>query len=160
MSNGTLGIRRASGTIPATRQIINAYSSGSAKTDRIADSTKNAKTAASGSLTANTLAQLVSVTGTGWCPLLYAYTEDTTSRTIRLQVVVDGVVVFDATSSAITVVNAGIVAAGTFSGMTSSGQNYLADGECIRFNRSLVVRVASSVTETDKVTLAYKLMLE
>lgn len=160
MSNGTLGIRRASGTIPATRQIINGHSSGGVATGALTMQGSSFKTAASGSLTANVLAQLVSVSGAGWCPLLLAYAADTTSRTIRLQVVVDGVVVFDATSSAITTINSAIVAAGTVSGQATSGNSIVSDGECIRFNRSLVVRLASSVTETDKVTLAYKLMLE
>lgn len=160
MSNGTLGVRRAGGTIPATRQIINGHSSGGAATGALVMQGSVLKTVASGSLTANTMAQLLSVTGAGWCPILLAYTADTTSRTIHLQVVVDGVVAFDATSSAITTTNAGIVAVGAVSGQSTAGTEIVSDGECVRFNRSLVVRLASSVTETDKVTLAYKLMLE
>lgn len=160
MSNGTLGIRRASGTIPATRTIINGHSSGGAASGALTLQGSALKTVASGALTSGVLAQLVSVSGAGWCPILLAYAADTTSRTIRLQVVVDGHVAFDATSSSITTTNSGIVAVGAFTGQSTTGNSILSDGECVRFNRSLVVRLASSVTETDKVTLAYKLMLE
>lgn len=46
----------------------------------------------SGALTANTFATVLSATGQGEVPLLSCYTKDSTSRTLRLRVTVDGVV--------------------------------------------------------------------
>lgn len=134
----------------ATTQIVNFHSSGGTSTTNVS-ATAGAREVLSGALTAATLATVLTVTGAGRVPQLSAYSKDTTSRTIRLVVEVDGVSVFDATSSAITATNTGIFAAG-------GGGNPLAVGEPITFNNSLVVRVASSLTETDKIGVAYSLM--
>lgn len=107
----------------------------------------------SGALTANTFATVLSATGQGEVPLLSCYTKDSTSRTLRLRVTVDGVVVFNPTASAaITATGAGIYAAGVF---TASG--FFAQGAPIRYSSSLLVEVASSLTETDKIAIGYVL---
>lgn len=139
----------------ATTAVINGFSSGGnfASGSVAANAGANgARELLSGALTANTLATLLSLTGSGHIPFLSAYSKDTTSRTVRLQVTVDGVVVFDATSGAIATTSIGIVAAGC---QPAAGGGWV-DGDPIRFSASCVIRVASSLTETDKVAIAYK----
>lgn len=136
----------------STTQIINSHSSGGTSSTNIGAATNGGtREVLSGSLTANTLSTLLTVTGGGRVPQLSAYAKDATSRTIRLVVEVDGVTAFDATSAAVTASNAGIFAAG-------GGTNPLSVGEPIVFNSSLVVRVASSITETNLVAIAYSLV--
>lgn len=105
----------------------------------------------SGALTAATLKTLLSVSGSGEFHFLGAYAADTTSRTIRLKVTLDGVVVFDATTGAITTTNSGVLAAGSY----ISGSSQANPGPPIRFSASALIEVASSLTETDKVGLSY-----
>ncbi len=140
----------------ATKAIINAYSSGGVQSATTIQATVlgNAREVLSGALTANTLKTVLSVTQGGQCPSLTAYTKDATSRTVRLVVKVDGATVFDSTSSAIAASNRGIVAAGAASWDSGYFQNY---GPPIRWNNTLEVQVASSLTETDKVAIAYAL---
>ena len=105
--------------------------------------------ALSGALTANTFATVLSVTGSGEVPLLSCYCKDSTSRTLRMRVTVDGVVVFNPTASAAIASNgAGIFAAGQFTAV-----GVFAQGTPIRYSSSLLVEVASSLTETDKVAI-------
>ena len=139
----------------ATTSVVNYYSSGSVQSpSNIAGhSTINAKAVVSGGLTANVLAELLSVTGAGEVPWLCAFTNDTTSRTVRIKVTVDGVSVFDATSSAITTSGIGTVVVGH-----SPSTNYHTQAPApLRFNQSLLVEVASSLGETGKVSIAYVL---
>lgn len=143
----------------ATAAIVNNHSSG-APAGITLNATQLAKAVLSGALTANTLATVVSITGQGWMPVCAVQQEDATSRTLRLQVIVDGVTVFDATSAAGTTANRAIVAAGSHI-QTSSGNYQLADGQPgIRFFSSCVVKVASSLTETDKLSVLYKAITE
>lgn len=118
-------------------------------------SLNNAREVLSGALTANTLKTLLTVTGSGCVPYLTAYTKNATTRTVRAVVIVDGVTVFDSTSAVITATNRGAQIAGcaTWNG----GGLSAAQGEPIRFSSSLVVQVASSLTETDFVAIAYQL---
>lgn len=135
-----------------TTSIVNNHSSGGTATsqDIGANALNGAREILSGALTANTVATVLSITGRGRVPFLTAYTKDATSRTVRLVVEVDGVTAFDATSSAITTSGAGIFAAAfRLSGTATS------PAEPIVFNRTLVVKVASSLTETDKVAIGY-----
>lgn len=139
----------------ATRSIVNAFSSGgvsSAGNLNAGTSGNASREVLSGALTANTLKDLLSVSGSGQVPYLSAYSKDATSRTIRMVVIVDGTTVFDATSNAIAGTNNGILAAG-YVGSSNAGT----PSHPIRFNSSLLVRVASSLTETDKVAIAYYL---
>jgi hypothetical protein len=135
----------------ATTSIVNFHSSGGTSATNVnATSTAGHREVLSGALTAATLSTLLSVTGAGRCPQLSAYAKDTTARTIRLVVEVDGVTAFDATSASVSARNSGIYAA-------AGGTNPLSPGEPIVFTSSLVVKVASSLTETDKVAIAYSL---
>lgn len=139
--------------VGVTTAIVNFHSSGGTATSSdISPSASNgAREILSGAVTANTLATLLSITGRGRVPLLTAYTKDATSRTVRLVVEVDGVTAFDATSSAITTPTCGIFAAGNRGASTG----VLSQGDPIVFARTLVVKVASSLTETDKVAIGY-----
>lgn len=137
----------------ATKAVINAFSSGGVSAAGISNSVagNSARSVLSGALTANTLATVVNITTGGQIPFLVAYTNDATARTIRLVIVCDGVTVFDATTNSIAANGTGLAAAG---GAAGSG---LVDGGSIRFNASCLIRVASSLTETDKITVGYKL---
>jgi hypothetical protein len=108
----------------------------------------------SGALTANTLKTLLTVTQAGQMPFLTAYSKDATTRTIRVVVIADGVTVFDSTSGSIGSTNRGCIVAGNHTWVTASG---LGQGSPIRWAQSLVVQVASSLTETDKVAIGYVL---
>lgn len=105
----------------------------------------NAKVILSGALTATTLVAALSLTGPGSCKFLSVLAIDTTSRTMRLKLTIDGVVVFDSTSAAITIASSGLVAIG---GMSSVP--YIED---VRFNSSFLAEIASSLSETDKIAL-------
>ena len=140
----------------ATRAITNAYSGGGVVSgNSLAASTNSnmAKETLSGALTANTLATILSVTGSGEVPFLTGYTKDTTSRTVRLKVVIDGQTpaAFDATSAATTISGAGMVVVGE---IAATGFP-VASALPLRFNSSLLVQIASSVSETDKVAIGY-----
>ena len=137
-----------------TTSIVNYYSAGGTRSTAtlVASDANGAKEALpSGELTADVLATVLTVTGGGSLPYLVAYVKDTTDRTIRMEVTVDGVVVFDATS------NSGSWTTGF--GIIAAGQIIVAGrpAHAITFNSSLVVKVASSRTETDKVAIGYVL---
>lgn len=129
----------------ATTSVVNAFSSGGVSAASVP--LASAREVLSGALTATTLKELLSVTGGGELPHLSAYAKDLTSRTVRLVVIADGVTCFDATSGATGANGQGILAAGVVGGQ----------GAPIRFNSSLSVSVASSLSETDKVAIAYTL---
>lgn len=101
----------------------------------------------SGALTAATLATLLTVTGAGVLYIASIYTKDATARTLRLQITIDGIVVFDSTSASLTLADQGGHAVG--GGGTAYGQV----GAAVPFNASLVIKVASSLTETNKIAI-------
>lgn len=131
--------------------IVNFYSSGgvSSGTNITATPNNNAKEVLSGALTAGALSgALVNVTGRGRLNLAAAYSKDGTARNIRLQVVVDGTAVFDATTNSVANVGYGLVAVGSLD-LSNGAQVY----QPVDFYQSLIIRVASSLTETDKVAV-------
>jgi len=143
-TNTDLGV----GGVRATRLITNLSSGGAAAFANCAVG----RSILSGALTAATLKTLLTVAGSGEFHFLGAYAADTTSRTIRLKVTLDGVVVFDSTCAASTT-NAGNLAVGNFV-LSTTQYN---PGPPVRFNTSALVEVASSLSETDKVGLSYVL---
>lgn len=143
----------------ATAAIVNAHSSGSPAGITLS-SLQLAKGVLSGALTANTLATIVTLTGQGFVPVCAVQQEDATSRTLRLQVIVDGVTAFDSTSAASTTQYRALVAAGSMI-QTSAGNYQLADGyPGIRFFVSCVIKIASSLSETDKLSVLYRAITE
>lgn len=140
-----------SGGSPTT-SIVNFYSSGGVNSEQQvgASAVNGAREVLSGALTAATLATALAVTGAGEVPALSIFTKNSTSRTLRLRVTVDGTVVFDSTSNAITSSGYGMVAVGTAetAGMRPAPSP-------IKFNASLLVEIASSLSETDLIAIAY-----
>ena len=150
---GNLSALALGGSTP-TKAIVNYFSSGGVNVGTATPTNYvSGKEVLSGALTANTLATLLTVSQPGQLIVLSAYTKDATARTIRLQVIVDGTTVFDATTNSISAVNTGLIAAGSYGAAPG-----VFPGPGIRFNSSCVVKVASSLTETDKVAIAYSLV--
>jgi hypothetical protein len=140
------------GGMRSTISIVNAHSSGGTQVGGLSgNSMPGARYVLSGALTAGALATMLDIpVGIGEVPLLALASLDGTTRTVRLRVTVDGVVVFDATSSAITGGGQGIHAAGA---LTSTG--FFVPSLPIVFVRSFKVEIASSLSETDKLGLGY-----
>ncbi len=103
------------------------------------------KTYTMGAMTAATLKTVVSVTGSGVLKAFGAYTVDATARTIRMQITLDGVVVFNSNSASISNTGYGGFAVGG----TLTVEGYL---DQIPFNTSMLLELASSLTETSKIT--------
>lgn len=103
---------------------------------------------------ADTYEELVSLSTAGWLLLCGVYTVDATSRTISVKVVLDGVTVFDFTSSAIVSTGNGFFAVGHVVGV---GDESVAFGK-VRFNSSLSISIKQSLAETAKIALKYLTM--
>lgn len=134
----------------ATKSIVNAFSASG--WTPVAVNVNGGRLLLSGALTAATLKTMLTVTGAGEVSSLALTAVDSTTRTLRLRVSVDGVVAFDSTSVAASAAGNGCVI-----GAGVGGSGVIFSGSPIRFLTSLVVEVASSVTETDKLQLAYVL---
>lgn len=106
-------------------------------------------TVPSGALTANTLKTIFSATGSGLIHVLFARTTNATSRTLRMRLTIDGVVVFDSTSGSITAVSRGGVITGG-----NSGTEVLPVTPIV-FNTSAVFEIASSLTESNTIETVY-----
>ena len=117
------------------------------------NATTGAKIIASGALTAATLATILTVTGGGVLEFLSIITAagDATARTMRLQLTIDGVAAWDYTSASSSswAQNDGAVIVG-------SAARVATGSVAVPFNTSLVIKVASSVTETDKFNIGVK----
>ena len=112
-----------------------------------------ATAALSGAMTAATLKTALSITGRGRINWAALYCNDATARTLRMKITVDGAVIRDFTSASISTAYIGFVGlgGGFFSGAAAAGVFY----QPVRFGESLLIEIASSVTETDKATFAY-----
>ncbi len=148
-------IDSSANTERSTTSVVNLYSD-AGKTPAAGVSTyfePRCKTTLTGALTAGVLSSsLLSISGTaGALSDCAIHTTDATSRTLRIQIVADGVTVFDAISAATTTIGAGIWAVS--GGQASTSQPVIS--QPIVFNSTLTVKVASSVSETDKTKLSY-----
>lgn len=112
------------------------------------------KVVATGALTANTLSTILSLSGKGVISYLGALPVDTTSRTHRFKVTLDGTVIYDATSSATTAVTRLMNVIGQI--YQPAANSSVVVTEPIFFNTSLLIEYASSVSETAKTTIAYR----
>lgn len=107
----------------------------------------------SGALTASTFKTMLNITGTsGKIPVLGLKTNDATARVISLRITIDSAYVTTITSSSITTSGNGIWAAGS----RAASAGWIVDGEPLKFKTSCLVEIASSLTETDKISLFYK----
>lgn len=112
----------------------------------------------SGSLTADTLATALSVTGVGTLNFLGVSTFDATSRTMRAKLTIDGVVVFDSTSTANTAGNNLIPVIGHCNNGANGVVGTLVLEE-VHFRTSFLFEIASSVTETGMFNIYTKYMM-
>lgn len=111
------------------------------------------KTTNTGALTAGVLSSaLINISGTaGELSSLYMTTNDATARTMRIEVVADGVTVFDSTTALVAATGSGFWAVAN--GQLTSSIDVTTNP--IVFNSTLTVKVASSLTETDKTQISY-----
>lgn len=105
----------------------------------------NAKQALCGAVTATVLKPVLTLTGAGVLNFFGVYAMDATVRTMRIQIVLDGVTVFDSTSAAIAAPGQGAFPVGVW-----NQTNTMAYPDEIPFKTSCVINMASSLTETDK----------
>ena len=111
------------------------------------------KATQTGALTAGVLSSaLINISGTaGELTSLYMTTNDATARTMRMEVVADGVTVFDSTTASVAAIGSGFWAVAN--GQVTSSV-YVSTNPIV-FNSTLTVKVASSLTETDKTQISY-----
>lgn len=130
----------------STKAIFNAYAVSG--TSGVAISALSGAIAtASGAMTANTLKSFLSVSGTGGqMSHLAIKTNDATARTIRVELIIDGVP-YDFTTASIAISGDGVLLAGVGNTTTTI--------ICppIFWQSTFIINVASSVTETDKLTI-------
>jgi len=137
-------VKRGSG---ATKALYNACSTAGYTAITNLGENATARNSVSGALTANTLVDLINETGSaGYLSQLSIFTNDTTSRTLRIVVTVDGGSIYDFTSAAITTINSGAVLAGNH----SSGNN--SSLPPIVYTSAIRVQYASNQNETGKFT--------
>ena len=131
------------GLVPT--EIVNASSEGGFSMSVM--TVRNGKPILSGALTADTYADVLSITGGGGVlELASTFTLDTTSRTHGLRIVIDGNEVFNAITDTTTAIGLGLVGAG------SVGEgNFVTPSARYEWEDSLLIQVKSSLTETDKI---------
>jgi len=105
-----------------------------------------------GAVTANTLKTILTVSGKGALTWLGALIADGTSRTTRLVIELDGVTIYDSTNTAGTTSGRWCIAHGSVSGDASRCS---IEATPLMFDTSLVIKYASSVSETDKASIGY-----
>lgn len=132
------------GGVKPPTALINYCSDAGSYTTANAPGSYSLKRTLSGATTANTLKSVLNITGSGVISFLSAHCADGTSRTVRLKVTLDGVVVFDTTSIALSTAGFGLIAIGDPTAF-----------DPITFNKSLLVEIASSLSETDKLYTNY-----
>jgi len=97
----------------------------------------------SGALTASVLKEIVNVSGAGYIDYLALQRVDATSRITRLRVTIDGAIVVDLTSTAVSSGSCFQFAVGYAGSL----------GPAIPFAQSFSVDISSSLTETNKLAL-------
>lgn len=113
------------------------------------------KLVASGACTANTLKTILSLSGKGVLSLLGVESGDPTSRTHRIKITLDGVVVFDGTTAATTNTTTAFMVIGSVNYLVAS-VGAVVTYEPLAFNSSLLIEYASSLSETDKAYFGYR----
>lgn len=134
----------------STQLIVRPFAATGSTVTSVGVNTDGVTSVASGSTTAGVLKTIFSYTGGGGLmSQLSIRTADATARTIRLKVTVDGVSAYDNTSSTIPAADKGFVLAGT---ITNTGAHILPP---IVWANSLLIEVASSLTESNGITTQY-----
>lgn len=132
----------------STKSIVNRYGvSGTVGTTIATDGL--AISTLSGAMTLNTLKTFLSVSGSGGqMTLLTIRTNDATARTIRAKLTIDGVA-YDFTSASMSTSGFGVVIAGNTASTIPTRTPPL------YWKSTFVIEVASSITETDKLTIEW-----
>ena len=139
------------GGIQATKNLYNAFSTAGYTALSGISTNALAKNSVSGSLTANTLVDLINESGSaGYLSQLSIYAYDTTFRTLRIVVIVDGTTIYDFTSAAFN--SSSSPAGAVLAGISSSTTNSVLPP--IYYTNSIRVQYASSLTETGKFTIS------
>jgi hypothetical protein len=100
-------------------------------------------------VTAGVLLQVLNLTGPGVLEWLGVYLNDATGRTLRMQLAIDGVTVFDSTSASLVATGtAGVV--GTLGYL---GGYFMIDLAEIPYKNSCQFSIASNITESMPVTV-------
>lgn len=138
----------STGATKSTRSIVNPYSQAGWNSITVNSLTGWTISTLSGAMTTNTLKTILSISGVGGQVSLFTFRcNDATARTIRVKITVDGIVVCDSTSASISASGNGGFLAGTYS---SSSSIILPP---IFWKSTLLIEMASSLTETDKFTI-------
>lgn len=137
--------------------IINGASSGGVQLAYLTSTVAaggNTKQILSGALTANTLATALSIAGSGVLNIAAIRSIDATARTLRIKITMDGIVAYDATSSATGAGDVGMVAIGSIASKYVGNPDFFILPAPRPFNKSLLIEIATSVaSETDKIAL-------
>lgn len=114
------------------------------------------KAVSPGAVTAATLKTVLSLSGKGAIAFLGVHHADNVSKSHRLKVTLDGVVIFDATSPVLPNGSYHCTAIGTLMvfDQTLGGGGIVPDP--LLFNSSLLIEYASSITETNGAEIAYR----
>jgi hypothetical protein len=137
------------------RTLVNAFSSNGwlfSAMVNTANPVQNVQSVPVGSVTANTLKQVLSITGPGVLEQLHYLNNNVNSRTIRLRLVLDGVVVLDGTSALIGSAGLAMLVAGGFNNIQNPPG---VQPDEIPFKVSCVLWYASSVTEATPGTVLW-----
>lgn len=102
----------------------------------------------SGSLTANTLATMFSFSGAISVSQLLILVTDSTARTLRVKITVDGEVIFDRTSASISTANYGICFSGVYDFNSTASKISLPP---IVATNSLLIEWCTNLTESNKI---------
>jgi hypothetical protein len=136
----------------APKSIVNAFNMAGATPVSMTGASQTKQTL-TGAVTAGVLKTMLSLTGQGAVNILALATVNGTSRTLRMKITIDGVVVFDpGVSAAVVAAGRGIIPVG---GISESSVAFTLNSSVLQnvyFNSSLLVEIASSLTETDFTT--------
>ena len=135
--------------------VLRALTTDAATNGPLAADTLNAKSVLTVALTANTLSTILSLSGSGTIDFLACQSWDSTSRTHRMKVTLDGTVIFDATSRAVASVAKYLPVIGSLVNLSSAAPTMSVIPQTIMFNTSLLVEYASSISETAKSYVSY-----
>lgn len=115
-----------------------------------------ARNVLSGACVANSLKTILSLGGSGAISLFVLKSEDSTSRTHRAKITLDGVVIFDGTVVANTISRLYAAIGQLISVDPSGAQVPLVINEPLIFSNSLLIEYSSSITETNLTRFGYR----
>ena len=131
--------------------IVNYWSGGGAAPLVLGDGSSyqplNLKRSLMGVATGGTLYTILNISGAGVLKAFMMVSNNTTSRTLRVKITIDGTVVFDATSAATTTAYAGVIPVGCTDGNINTAYPKVVL-DAIPFASSLLIEAAQSDTST------------